>query len=346
MTRHRLNKGFLVCVDNFYYHNKLFDLSNPVNRDDAYYTNHLLRETLKRESISFNTYDYYTKKDTEYFLVFFDLPKDHEKIVRRHREAEKFLFLFESEVIKPKNYKKEVHAHFSKVFTWHDDLVDGRKYYKSDFPNRIPVYPKFDLREKTKFCVMISGNKTISHPLEIYSERINAIRWFEKNHPEEFDLYGVGWDRYYFSGALSKLNRFKRISSALKPKYPSYRGTVKSKNDTMRKYKYAICYENAKGIPGYITEKIFDCFFAGCVPVYWGAPNVQDHIPKDTFIDKRDFKTYEDLYRYLKNMDDEDYSNYLQAIEEFLKSEAIYPYSAEGFVETFMREIIGYLDGK
>ena len=48
---------------------------------------------------------------------------------------------------------------------------------------------------------------------------------------------------------------------------------------------FAICYENARDIPGYITEKIFDCFFAGCVPIYWGgAPNVTDHIPANTFI--------------------------------------------------------------
>jgi hypothetical protein len=42
---------------------------------------------------------------------------------------------------------------------------------------------------------------------------------------------------------------------------------VDSKKNTLEKYKFSICYENARDIPGYITEKIFDCFFAGCVPI-------------------------------------------------------------------------------
>ncbi|KAB7887432.1 hypothetical protein GBG19_10625 [Poseidonibacter ostreae] len=68
-----------------------------------------------------------------------------------------------------------------------------------------------------------------------------------------------------------------------------------------------MCYENARDIPGYITEKIFDSFFAGCVPVYLGADNITEHIPKECFIDKREFDTYEKLYKYLKNMSDEEY---------------------------------------
>jgi hypothetical protein len=63
----------------------------------------------------------------------------------------------------------------------------------------------------------------------------------------------------------------------------------------LEKYKFSICYENARDTPGYITEKIFDCFFAGCVPIYWGANNITDHIPKECFIDKRDFEDYKVL---------------------------------------------------
>jgi hypothetical protein len=41
--------------------------------------------------------------------------------------------------------------------------------------------------------------KKINHPLELYSKRVEAIKWFEKNHPEDFDFYGIGWDRYVSS---------------------------------------------------------------------------------------------------------------------------------------------------
>lgn len=29
----------------------------------------------------------------------------------------------------------------------------------------------------------------------------------------------------------------------------------------------------------YVTEKVYDGLVAGCIPVYWGAPNVADFIP-------------------------------------------------------------------
>ena len=108
----------------------------------------------------------------------------------------------------------------------------------------------------------------------------------------------------------------------------------------MQNYKFAICYENIKDQNGYITEKIFDCFFAGCVPIYWGAKNITDHIPENCFIDKRKFHTYEELYRYINSMDDITYLSYLDNIEEFLKSSESDPFKAEVFAQTIVTEIL------
>ena len=188
---------------------------------------------------------------------------------------------------------------------------------------------------------MIVANKFKSHPLELYTERLKAIRWFEENHSEDFDLYGMGWDKYFFQGMLSKLNRFNALRKILKSRYPSYKGPIESKKEIYKRYKFAICYENARDIPGYITEKIFDCFFVGCVPIYWGAPNITDHIPVDTFIDKRNFNTYEELYGYLNNISDKEYTSYLDAIKDFIKSDKIYSFTAEYFAKKIANEILG-----
>ncbi len=38
----------------------------------------------------------------------------------------------------------------------------------------------------------------------------------------------------------------------------------------------------------YVTEKLYDAFVAGCVPVYYGAPNIEDLLPDpDSIIDYR-----------------------------------------------------------
>ena len=68
-----------------------------------------------------------------------------------------------------------------------------------------------------------------------------------------------------------------------------YRGSVLVKKDVIRRYRFCICYENAHGLPGYITEKIFDCLVAGVVPVYLGWDGIRDYVPEDTFIDKKPF---------------------------------------------------------
>ena len=44
----------------------------------------------------------------------------------------------------------------------------------------------------------------------------------------------------------------------------------------LKSYKFNICPENAD-TPGYITEKIFDSFIAGCIPIYWSEKNLDDN---------------------------------------------------------------------
>ncbi|MBT9173929.1 MAG: Alpha-(1,3)-fucosyltransferase FucT [Syntrophomonadaceae bacterium] len=252
--------------------------------------------------------------------------------------------ILKSELIAPKNWVKENHAYFKKIFTWNDKWVDGNRYIKYYWPNKIPANLDFDINKKNKLCTMVAGNKTMKHPLELYTERINAIRWFERYHPGEFDLYGMGWDKYVFKGrVINRLNKIKPLTRLLAKKYPSYKGTIETKAEVLKDYKFAICYENAKEIPGYITEKIFDCFFAGCVPVYLGAPNVTDFIPAGTFIDKENFKSYEALYKYIKTMPLAEYHGYLAAIEKFVKSDAIHLFSAESFADVITNEITGSL---
>ena len=105
----------------------------------------------------------------------------------------------------------------------------------------------------------------------------------------------------------------------------------------------SICFENAQNIPGYVTEKIFDPMFAGCIPVYWGAPNIIKHVPAECFIDFSQFNDYQELYKYLKALDFTQVKKYQTAIYEYLNSDQVKPYSAEYFAETVSTEITKYL---
>lgn len=327
-----------LFVNSFYLNNRIFDIQDEIsNRDDCLYGFYLLKKKLEEKGINLGTQDINLPSDSQ-LIIYNDMPK----VKKFFQSKNNYLLIFESEVIKPDNWDITNHRNFNKIFTWNDALIDNKKYFKGNFPNKIPTKFEFDIAKKNKLCTMIAGHKFNSHPLELYTERVKAIRWFENNHPEDFDFYGMDWNQYCFRDPFSLLNHIKPLKKLLRsPNYPSYRGTVKSKREALQKYKFAICYENARDIPGYITEKIFDCFFAGCVPVYWGAPNVSEHIPVDTFIDKRKFRNYGELYSYLKNMSNNEYLGYIGAIKDFVEGDMIYPFSAECFARTLSNEIVG-----
>lgn len=320
------------------------DPSSPIG-DNLMYPFFYLGQQLKKLGHRVATID---TDDIKKFdaIIYIEFPTFKNKYFRqliKNNYQSLYLIILESPAIKPDSLAKENHKYFKKIFTWSDNFIDNQKYFKINYSHKIPGDIKFEGR-KNKLCALISSNKSIKHPAELYTERTRAIRWFEKNHPNDFDLYGKGWDKRYFYGNflgfnLLRLNRLKLLAKILGPHYPSWKGEVKSKKETYENYKFAICYENVKGFPGYITEKIFDCFLGGCVPIYLGAPNITRHVPADCFIDKGKFKTYEELYQYIKNMPDREYSAYLNAIKNFLGSDKAYPFTAEYLADILTREI-------
>ena len=54
----------------------------------------------------------------------------------------------------------------------------------------------------------------------------------------------------------------------------------------------------------------------------------------------RNFNSYEELYLYLIEMNDEDYTFRLNEIELFLNSEKIQGFSAETFAETVVNQTV------
>jgi hypothetical protein len=279
--------------------------------------------------------------------VFLDHPTFLDGTFRKFRKSKTrlFLFLVENAVNRPDNYWRWLHGDFHKVFTWDPDWVDNKKYFQFFHTMKIPRNFKIDTSAKTRFCVAVYSQKYANRKKAIYHERINVIRWFEREHPDQFDLYGMRWDKLYFNGHLWRLNvplsRFYRHFPNLFKvnRFPSCRGPVLAKNEVMRPYKFAIVYENAI-YPGYLTEKIFHAFWAGCIPIYLGSPDVLDYIPADTFIDKRHFPTYDQLYKYLASMTDDEYRRRIRAIEDFVNSDRIQPFSAQNLIDLFAKHIV------
>ena len=295
---------------------KLFDINDVrLNRDNNLFPFYYLRKCFRDLGYELKTTrlevgDFSFKK-----LIVFGKPKDRKQLYMLNKcpKEKKVLILLEPPTVEPEHYDAKYHEGFEKVFIMLDDYVDNKKHFKLFYPQpSIQMIDDVVSFDQKKLCTMIFGNKSSTHHLELYSKRREIIRFFENHAPDEFDLYGVGWE---------------------KANYPLYKGPVSSKKDVLKNYKFCICYENMRDVNGYITEKIFDAFFAGCVPVYWGAKNISQFIPKECFIAREEFESNESLYNYLKSISVDQYGEYITAIRKYLASSASDFFSKEYFAK-------------
>jgi len=176
-------------------------------------------------------------------------------------------------------------------------------------------------RPKDKFLVMIASN-LMPHRLngDLYGERMKAIKFLGRF--SDFDLYGWGWDKV----PKHPFGLFAR--DAIKR---SWRGGTDQKWEVMSRYKFTFVLEGG-AYPGWITEKIFDCFVTGTIPVYLGAPNIERYIPGDCFVNVRNFASYGDLNAFLRGLGEKDLEAYRSAAMRFFAEGKDRPYTTDYFV--------------
>lgn len=340
--------GFCNIHRELNHDNFMFENANTAIGDDLLKPLQELRRQASDRGVTVATVGVMAVEEMD-CLVFMDMPDKKNRYFRSAIDAgiPLYLMVLESPLIRKENHEPASHRFFTRVLTYNDSLVDDSFYIKLNYAFSFPKALNSAPSDRKKMCVMIAGNKKSRHPLELYSERIKAIRWFEKYRPADFDLYGIGWDEHSFHGMKPArfLNPVKVVKKLLAPRYASYRGTVERKRPVLERYKFSLCYENIRDMPGYITEKIFDSFFAGCIPVYLGANNITDHIPPDCFIDRRRFETYEGLYDFLATMPDNRYREYQENIVRFMQSDQARLFSIDHFASTVLTTIIGEKNG-
>jgi len=323
-----IKKATFFVENKIYLSNEIFNLNNKkLNRDNCLFPGTLLKKEFLKLGFDLSTQDINPIRSSE-FVIYSDIPYNH-----NFENKNSYLIIWESEVILKRNWDKNNYVFFKNIFTWNDALVNDNFFVKINFPHHL-IQEKKEV--KTLFCCLIAGNKISNHPNELYSRRKEVINWFKKVKPNSLDLYGPNWNRIvtnnkYLNKILLRLN--------IKIRNKIYKGLIQKKSKHLSKYKFAICFENAKNYPGYITEKIFDCFCSNVVPVYLGPPNILTYIPESCFIDFNKFNSVESLYEYLQNMTDEDYNEYLKNIDLFFNSESIKQFSIENFISTIIKNI-------
>ena len=248
-------------------------------------------------------------------VVVFDVRPDELERLAQYPSDMLSLVLWKDPISHRSNFDVEYHRPFGRIYTWYNDLVDNVRYFKLSFPFLRPMVDDLVPFENRKLCTLVASNQYSDHPDELYGEERKVAEFFTEAAGDSFDLFGWGW-----SPALDR--------RAGEP--------VPGRVGCLQRYRFSFCYETVKGWGGLVTGKIFDSFAAGCVPIYWGAPDIAESIPRDCFIAREDFGSEEELHAFLRRMPEDIHEGYLERIRAFLSSERAVQYSAEHFVRMFV----------
>ena len=82
-------------------------------------------------------------------------------------------------------------------------------------------------------------------------------------------------------------------------------GRVQDKISFLSQYKFSISMENSEA-DGYTSEKIFDSFLAGTIPIYCGDYMIDEFINPKSFILIRNEKDLKEKIEYIKKIDNDD----------------------------------------
>lgn len=254
------------------------------------------------------------------------------------------LYIFEPKVVDKKMYEFAKLKTFNKVYTFDDDLIKNKRFSKFYYPNPdIDKFPKINEKSKLKTVCLISANKCSSNDGELYSLRRKAITFFD-GFDNYFDLYGKGFDQNIVScfgdNILQRILRRLFLRNHQNFLINNYRGIAKNKIETVSRYKYSFVTENSKAQKGYITEKIFDSFIAGTIPIYFGPENITDYIPQNCFIDFRKFDSLYSLKSYIDQISTKEYNYFLDNIIRFLYSNRYEKFTQSSFVKSFMLDFL------
>jgi hypothetical protein len=151
---------------------------------------------------------------------------------------------------------KEGHSHFAKVFT--PKIVNKTSKY-------IESHPALNWHVNKSYDELASMN---SPPI-----KTKEVSWITSNKGD-------------FPGHRKRMSFLSQISDYSPMNIDIYGKGIKyieDKWEALAPYKYSLAIENSS-IANYWTEKIMDCYLSYTLPFYYGAANLEQYFPNDSFI--------------------------------------------------------------
>lgn len=232
--------------------------------------------------------DYVISLDRKYrdqaFAIVFYMPGLNEHLYGELEKPDGQLWVrwnMEPESKFPWMLNERLHEFFDIRMDYHS-YADVVCPYYSGFKQSAIVRRIDPAAKKNKICMLISSGVNQSEREEYIAELMRHI---------DIDSYG----RLYNNSSMEGEDK-----------------GWESKQKLYAQYKFVIAFENSI-LEDYVTEKLYDSLLAGVVPIYMGAPNVEEYVPyPGCLVNTRDFASPPELARYIKRCyeDETEYMKY------------------------------------
>ncbi len=217
--------------------------------------------------------------DNDYDLVFDD-PYDKDDINNNNIDQSALKFFYTPEAVKPDLNKYDLSIGF--------DYINHPNYI------RLPYYyfvKKFQKRLHTQYDREKDLGKCNPNKEHF------ACFLVSNNTPHDGVLAR--------NSIFHKLSKYKHVLSGGRlfnnTRHPL---TSKEAREILPTCKFVIAYENQTH-DGYITEKLFQAYYAGAVPIYYASDTAVSDINKKAIINAKDFYDEDALVEYIKKVDND-----------------------------------------
>ena len=139
----------------------------------------------------------------------------------------------------------------------------------------------------------------------------------------------------------SKLNKIDIYGNGWKNSCKTEWGRQKGHSiNILKNYTFCLIVENCN-VPGYVSEKLYDAWCAGCVPLYYGNADTVEFIPKEMYIDLKLIKP-ENLQKKIDKMEIDEIKSQVEFIQE-KRENLLRKVSPEIYYETFQKLNLEFL---
>lgn len=186
------------------------------------------------------------KSGKQLFIQLRDQEREHIEYILQHKK----ITVLTKSLINELNLYTQLQSKWNEYYNYYNTGVnDISNSSDNSIKNNI-------LKNKPKFCCFIVSNG----------------RCWERN--KMFDLL-----RIICGKKVESLGRWKRNVDIIIPERNNREEYLK----LISQYRYMITFEN-HSLPWYNTEKIYNAFSAGTIPIYWGDPLIEDLYNPKCFI--------------------------------------------------------------